>query len=311
MNVRGYNPKVTEKYGIGTFAVSLIICTRNRCVKLARCLRYVERITFDQPWELIIVDNGSSDGTAAVVQEFSKTAHIPVVYVFETKQGNGNGRNAGVNIARGEIMAFTDDDCYPAADFLKKTWIAFEDPSIGYITGRVILHDESDYPITINESNTPRVFPKNAFMSAGAVQGANMAFRKMVLIDIGGFDPLFGAGALFSAEDIDVASRASAGGWIGRYQPEVVVRHHHGRKAADAQGVWKAYAIGRGAYHMKLLLRGEFAWFARGIYGLRWRYKLGRKAILWEQVGATQYAYLMLAQRCRSWLSRVFGRDVT
>lgn len=291
------------------FSVSLIICTRNRCSKLASCLRYVQGIAFDKRWELIIVDNGSSDSTAEVVKQFGETTTIPVVYVLETNVGSGNAKNAGMKVARGEIVVFTDDDCYAAADFLEKTWTAFEDPSVGYITGRIVLHDPSDYPITITESGEPCQFPRNTFLSAGLVQGANMAFRKRVLVDIGGFDPLFGAGALFCAEDIDAAGRASAAGWIGQYRPEVVVRHHHERKASDAPRLLKTYAIGRGAYHMKILLRGEFAWAARGIYGVRWRYKFDRGGVIWEQVGAAQYAYLMLTQRCRNWLGQIFKLD--
>jgi GT2 family glycosyltransferase len=211
----------------------------------------------------------------------------------------------GVAIASGEILAFTDDDCYPAPDFLDRIWSAFEDPSLGYIGGRILLHDPGDYPITINESTTLRTFPGKSFISAGMIHGANMAFRRRVLLEIGGFDPLFGPGTLFICEDVDAASRASAIGWKGQYRPEVIVRHHHGRKAADAAGVMKSYDIGRGAYHMKLLLRGhKFLWFAQSLYQLRWRYKASRGAVLWEPVGAAKYIYVCLTQALRGWLGR-------
>jgi hypothetical protein len=129
-----------------------------------------------------------------------------------------------------------------------------------------------------------------------------MAFRRRVLFDIGGFDPLFGPGALFvSNEETEVVGRASAMGWKGEYHPEAVVRHHHGRKAADAAALWKWYAIGRGAHHMKLLLREhQFLWFARSVYQLRWRYKTSRTTVLWELVGAMKYGYLYLTQPPRS-----------
>jgi glycosyltransferase involved in cell wall biosynthesis len=258
-------------------------------------------IVFDRPWELIVVDNGSIDETSAVIQKFISTQSIQITYLLEPKHGKSNALNSAIQIARGQILAFTDDDCYPAADFLQQIWAAFEDPSVGYISGRITLHDPSDYPITINESTTPRIFPSRSFISAGAIQGANMAFRRSLLIDIGGFDPLFGPGAWFVAEEVEAASRASALGWIGHYRPEVIVRHHHGRKAADAPAIFKSYAIGRGAYHMKLLLDGhKFLWFARGLYQLSWRYKQSRGTVLWEQVGAAQYAYLYLLQALRA-----------
>jgi glycosyltransferase involved in cell wall biosynthesis len=280
--------------------VSLIICTRDRCQQLARCLESVRRIAFDRPWELIIVDNGSTDETAAVVREFIKTADVRATYLFEPRLGKSKGLNTALETASGQILAFTDDDCYPAPDFLSQVWSAFDDPSVGYIGGRIMLHDPADHPITINESMTPVTFPARSFVCAGCVQGANMAFRRRVLFDIGGFDPLFGPGALFIAEEIDAVGRASAMGWKGEYRPEVVVRHHHGRKAADAAALWKSYAIGRGAYHMKLLLRGhQFLWFARSVYQLRWRYKTSRGTVFWEQVGAAQYAYIYFAETLR------------
>jgi glycosyltransferase involved in cell wall biosynthesis len=278
--------------------VSLIICTRNRHQQLARCLEAMRSIIFARQWELIIVDNGSTDQTAAVVQEFIKTNSQRTIYLFEPVPGKSRGLNTALKIAGGEILAFTDDDCYTAPDFLCRIWSAFEDPSVGYIGGRVVLHDPADDPIATNESPTPATFPAKSFVCTGLVPGANMAFRRRILLDIGGFDPLFGPGALFpAAEEAEVVARAKAIGWKGEYHPEVVVRHHHGRKAVDAVRLCKPYAIGRGAFHMKLLLRDhQFLWFARSIYQLRWRYKSSRTTILWEMFGAAKYTCIYLAQ---------------
>ncbi len=282
--------------------VSLIICTRNRCQQLARCLSAVRCIAFERPWELIIVDNGSVDDTAGFIREFVRTAPFPVTYVLEPRPGLGCARNAGLRNSSGEILAFTDDDCYPAHDFLEQVWLGFRDLSVGYITGRVMLHDPSDSPQTINELKAPLTFPGRYFHRPADVLGANMAFRRRVLLQLDGFDPLFGAGALLaSGEDLDAAGRASAAGWIGQYRPEVVVSHHHGRKASDLTRLRKAYDIGRGAYHMKLLLKGhEFLWFARSLYEVPRRFKWYRGAVFWEAVGAVKYLYAFLAAVFRS-----------
>ena len=285
--------------------VSLIICTRNRCRQLSACLESVSRITFDRSWELILVDNGSVDKTANVINEFIETSSVPARYVFESVPGLGNAHNAGLRSARGEILAFTDDDCYPAEDFLAQIWSSFGDPSVGYITGRIMLYDPTDYPIGINESLSPHTFLGGSFLRVGSFHGANMAFRRQLLLDIDGFDPLFGPGSLFNTEDIDAAARASAIGWSGEYRPDVVVRHHHGRKEPDIAPLMKSYAIGRGAYHMKLLLNQQrFWWFARGVYELRNRRKWHRRAALWETVGATKYAYQYFSQAVRARLIR-------
>jgi glycosyltransferase involved in cell wall biosynthesis len=280
--------------------ISLIIATRDRSHQLARCLASVARIEFERPWELIVVDNGSNDATAEVVKQFADKASFPLRYVLEPGPGLGNAHNAGVAVARGEVLAFTDDDCYPETDFLKRIWSAFVDPSIGYIAGRITLHDPADYPITTIESITPYTFRPKCLVTTGSFGGANMAFRRKVLLGIGGFDPLFGPGALFNAEDLDAAARASALGWKGEYRPDVIVRHHHRRRASDVPRLLKSYAIGAGAYHMKLLLSGhEFLWFVRSVYQTAHRYRFSRRMILWEPIGGLKYACIYLLQLLR------------
>ena len=283
--------------------VSLIIGTRDRCEKLARCLQSVRQISFERPWELIVVDNGSTDGTAVILREFMASALIPVRYVFEPKPGLGNAHNAGVAVARGEILAFTDDDCYPAPDFLSSLWSVFGDPSVGYISGRIPLYDPADAGKGGVRHPEPATFPPNSFIGPGSLfGGANMAFRRQVLVEIGGFDPLFGPGALFNCEDYDAAGRASAIGWKGQYRPEIIVWHHHGRKEADLPPLMKSYGIGIGAYHMKILLRGHrFRWFAKSIHQIRRRYKWSPRCAAWEPVGMMKYAYVFLRETVRDW----------
>jgi glycosyltransferase involved in cell wall biosynthesis len=289
--------------------ISLIIGTRDRCQQLVRCLQSVRGITFERPWELIVVDNGSLDETAAVVRQFIDSAGVSATYVFEPKLGKSNALNTAITIARGQILAFTDDDCYPAPDFLSRVWSAFVDSSVGYITGRIMLHDPTDYPVTINETTLPLTFPARSLVTVGAVQGANMAFRRRILTDIGGFDPVFGPGTQFVSEDLDVAGRASAAGWKGRYCPEVIVSHHHGRKASDIPRLMKLYGMGAGAYHLKLLLNGhEFLWFAQSVYQLRHRAKFSCRMVLWEPVGVVKYGYLCLARTFRNWLEKILLR---
>jgi len=281
--------------------ISLIIATRDRCQQLARCLESVEHLEFGRPWELIVVDNGSTDATAAVIEQFRDKVSVPLHYILELEPGLGNAHNAALRVARGEILAFTDDDCYPKSDFLGRVWCAFADPLIGYIAGRITLHDPADDPMSTIEATTPYVFPARSFVRGGSFGGANMAFRKKALDEIGGFDPLFGPGALFNAEDVDAAARASAIGWKGEYRPEVIVRHHHGRKASDIPRLVKSYGMGLGAYHMKLLLEGrQFWWFARSVYQIRRRLRANRRSVLWEPVGAIKYAYVYLTKPLRS-----------
>ena len=68
-------------------SVSLIIATRDRCESLSRCLQSVKQITFERPWEIILVDNGSIDDTAGVVREFISASSFPAVYLLEIQTG--------------------------------------------------------------------------------------------------------------------------------------------------------------------------------------------------------------------------------
>lgn len=270
--------------------VSLVICTRDRSGPLQRCLAAVATISFRGDWELVVVDNGSSDATPAVIAAFAAVQPFPVRQVDQPRPGLSNARNAGVAAAAHDLVLFTDDDCYVDPGILDAATAAFADPAIGFATGRVRRFDPDDAPVTINESQAPRRFPPKRFLPAGAVKGANLVFRRAVLKAIGPFDPLFGAGALFPAEDIDAAMRASLAGWTGVYDPAIVVWHHHGRKAGDVAGLQRAYDIGRGAYHAKLLGLAGGAWPALQAWAGLPRRSLSRRGLLAAELdGALAY----------------------
>lgn len=278
--------------------LSLIVSTRNRARQLAACLTAISKLDFQGMWELVIVDNGSSDETEAVVRNLVASAPFRVRYVFEPLKGLANARNAGIQNSAGTLLAFTDDDCYPRSDFLSSIAVPFRDAAIGYVSGRILLHDPSDYPVTINESLTVIEFPPRCFVPAGAIKGANMAFRRAALVDIGGFDPLFGSGALFPAEDCDAAGRASLKGWRGRYEPAIVVSHHHGRKRDRVNDLMRDYDFGRGAYHTKLLLQtGGLYLGLRGWAGLPRRAIKRPAAIGSELLGGVRYLRARMTSR--------------
>lgn len=236
--------------------ISLIICSKNRADQLMDCLRFIANIKTYLPWELILVDNNSTDNTSSIISSFIENFDGSAKSVFESRPGNGIGRNAGIAIARGEIIAFTDDDCYVARNFIDRIWQVFKNPYIGYASGRVLLHDPSDAKITINESVIPDILPIGACMPVGLIQGANMAFRRSALNQAGLFDPLFGAGATFAGEDWELAIRISYCGWAGGYFPKPTVSHHHRRKVADTKQLLRFYAIGEGAVYAKFILLG-------------------------------------------------------
>ncbi|MFL5241549.1 MAG: glycosyltransferase family 2 protein [Gemmataceae bacterium] len=240
----------------GPVAISLVICTRNRASQLERCLKTIEQLQCNHPWELVIVDNGSTDATQGVIDSLRNSLPCHVSVRVEPTPGLGRARNLGWRTARGEIVAFTDDDCYPDPSFLRAMLDAFRtNPHLGFLGGQIRLYDPTDYRITIQEHDRRESLPPRSFIQTGLIQGANISFRRAALEDVHGFDEMFGAGALFSCEDIDIVARVSAAGWEGAYDPTPVVYHHHGRKTdAEAARLMKQYDRGRGAYYAKGLL---------------------------------------------------------
>jgi GT2 family glycosyltransferase len=274
--------------------LSLMIATRNRAAHLQHCLAWVAKISSSAAWQLIVIDNGSTDHTSNVLSSFEQVAPVPLVVCFEPRSGLGNAQNTGLQWARGKVIAFVDDDCYPNTGYVNQVLEVFQDPEIGFMGGMVRLYDQSDYPITINESNEVRLFAKNSYIPFGLIQGANMAFRRDVLKRIGGFDPEFGPGAKFNCADVDACTRASFSGWKGGYFPKPFVWHHHRRRFRDVPPVLRSYALGRGAFAAKFILNRRTA----PGYASRWILHLGKELVgsgnrpidsLYEIYGAIAY----------------------
>jgi glycosyltransferase involved in cell wall biosynthesis len=250
------------------FDLSLVICTRNRATRLAETLKRVSAMRSQLKWELIVADNGSTDGTSAVVQEFAASCDHPVQLIVNPGRGVSCAKNAGWQSAKADVVVCIDDDCYPEQDYLDAIFAPFtKDPKLGFVGGRILLHDPTDRRITIQESLEPLFFPPGSFIRTGAIQGANVAYRRAAVSGVGGFDPWFGAGALYSGDEVELMARISAAGWNGAYDPRPVVYHHHGRKTADDElRLTHWYDRGRGAYYAKCMLNRQM----RNVYFKNW-----------------------------------------
>jgi GT2 family glycosyltransferase len=283
--------------------ISLIVCTRNRFASMRTCLEFIERLESPGDWELVIVDNGSTDETPDLLRRFSGKAHFRVKVVEEPQSGLGRARNAGIAQAQGEILAFTDDDCYVNPDYLKEILAVFTDGTIGYMGGRVLLYDKTDIPQTIRTETEVRVIRPHSFIRTGELQGANMAMRRSLISEIGAFDPELGAGTRFrSGEDVDFQARASASGATGIYHPGPLVWHHHGRKPGkEYERLMRGYDYGRGAYYAKFILNsGTRALFLKNWYwGIRSNIRERELGAIWRELaGAFRY---LLVRRRKQW----------
>jgi GT2 family glycosyltransferase len=237
-------------------ALSLVICTRNRVDRLRSCLHAVADIRSSQPCEVVVVDNASTDDTPGVVEAARETFPVPLRLVEEPIPGIARARNRGWRSAAAAIVAYTNDDCYPTPDLIDLILDRFEhDLRLGYLGGSVLRHDPSDALVTILARRDAVELHPGGFVTPGTLIGANLAFRRVVLEAIGGFDVVFGYGAGFAGEDVDAIARAAAAGWRGLYDPGLVVRHHHGRRPGpEAEQLRRAHDVGRDAFFAKCAL---------------------------------------------------------
>lgn len=247
-------------------AISLLICTRNRAHALDTCLSSVVAAhrNSSERCEVIIVDSNSSDNTADILHAWASDQQFSVQIVRALIPGLAVARNMGMSIARGLIVAMTDDDCCVALDYFDAVRAAFADPCMpAVIGGRIDLGDPTDLPITIKPLDKPERFLGKR-QPAGFIMGANLMVTSTALKTVGNFDVRFGAGARFvAAEDTDFLVRAIYKGVPISYDPTVRVQHFHGRKTlADARSLYAGYSFGDGALYAKHALSKSFVYRA-------------------------------------------------
>lgn len=262
-----------------TPAVSVIVCTRDRPRDLARCLPTVLE-NDHASFEVIVIDQSVGDESAAAVREAAEaagralvvasgeTAETPsgpvVVYKRSASVGLNPARNEGARLARGEILAFTDDDCTADQGWLTGGTRALEDrPEVGILFGKFapIPHD---YKTTYVPYFLPQRFQElDGPDGAGrwpAVAGANMFVRREAFERVNGFDECLGPGCRFrGGDDDDFAYRVLRTGYSGLIDPLTVVLHWGARAFGDGSGqrLLRDYYHGIGARLIKQIRCGD------------------------------------------------------
>lgn len=212
--------------------LSVIIATRNRASSLAQTLEMLAQMTFPRgEWEIIVVDNASSDATRDTVMRAA--AHAPVHYAFEQRQGKSFAVNAGIAQARGEFLAFTDDDVIVDRDWGGALVAAME--RTGYIGagGRIVAEWTEHPPRWLTADGPDRLMNVVAFDAGSARElmaapfGPNMGFRRSAFERYGLFrtDIGPGAGRYLPGQDTEFGRRLLAAGERLAWAPDAVVRH--------------------------------------------------------------------------------------
>src|SRR5688572_8485615 len=214
---------------------TIVIATCNRARDLRGTLESLAALQPDGDWETIVVDNNSTDDTRAVVEAAAPGFPVPLRFLFEGEQGRSPALNAGIRHASGEIIVTTDDDVRVEPDWLERAGAALARFSCEYVGGRVLPIWRGVRPEWLADRPGPH-WAVLALLDDGDAPleittrmplGVNMAFRRAVFDQVGGWDERIGrkAGTLLGQEVREWCIRARARGVRGYYAPELKVRH--------------------------------------------------------------------------------------
>ncbi|MCB1339040.1 MAG: glycosyltransferase family 2 protein, partial [Maritimibacter sp.] len=264
-------PPARADHGGALPAARVIVATRNRPETLAECLDTL--LAQDYPAaEIVVVDNApSDDSTRAMIAR--RYAGVPAVrYVREDRAGLGRAHNAGLSGLTAPVVAITDDDVLVDPGWLRRLCAAFaEDPRTGCVTGLILpreLETRAQYWTechggfgkgfdrqSFDMDGAPSSGPLFPYAAGSFGSGANMAFSKVALERIGGFDPALGAGTVAKGgDDLAAFVQVIRSGFRLVYEPGAIVWHLHRRGEDGMARQAYFYGIGLGAYLTKMVV---------------------------------------------------------
>jgi glycosyltransferase involved in cell wall biosynthesis len=216
--------------------ISVIVCTYNRCRTLEKALRDIAKQSLpgSVEWEVLIVDNNSSDQTREIAEQFCHQYPGRFRYVFESQPGQTFARNAGIREAKGDILVFTDDDIAAEPTWVQNLTAPLQEGPWAGAGGRIL----PEWPCT-----PPKWLPRRSQYSLSAIvvfdlgdkpgemtetpYGANMAYRKEVFEKYGGFRTDLGhrGTKTMGHDDSELGHRLLDAGERIYYAPSAVVLH--------------------------------------------------------------------------------------
>jgi GT2 family glycosyltransferase len=218
--------------------VAIIIATYNRATLLDECLHHLGESRFQAGDEVIVVDNGSTDDTRAVIERHRRRYPVTLRYAYEPEPGKSHALARAVGMAAGDILAFIDDDVNVDAVWLDEVRKTLAREDVALMGGRVTARWEPAVPQWMRAAAARHARlaaplalldypPAVVELGPRTVLGANLAVRRDVLNQVGGFATHVGKlrGTLLSGEDHDLCLRVQRAGLRAIYVPSAVVRH--------------------------------------------------------------------------------------
>lgn len=300
--------------------ITVVLCTYNRCKSLPQALESVlaSKLPESMPWEVLVVDNNSTDQTQQVVEEFRVRDPARVRYLFEPLQGLSRARNAGIREARGEIIAFMDDDVTVSPEWLGTLTSSLHNGGWAGAGGRILPQWTTQPPRWLPLQDRYALAPIAMFdpkVEAGLLPeppcGACMAFRREMFAKYGDFRTDLGrsGSGMLSNEDTEFGNRLLNGGERLRFEPSAVVYH-----SVPANRIEKRYFLrwwfNKARSEVRefgvpkdtkwfvagvplVLFRRLAAWTLRWITAVRPSQRFGAKLRVWGRIGEIQECYRM------------------
>jgi GT2 family glycosyltransferase len=233
---------------IGAVSVSVVVPTYRRPRQLQACLEALASQTMQEPWEVVIVDDGSPEPPNPSVERLVAARGWQLVR--QANAGPSAARNRGVREARGEFIAFTDDDCRPEPSWLVMLLREARARPHVLIGGTTVNGLKGDFFATTSQLIVDLVYEHfNAdpahgyFLASNNILCSRAGFQK-----VGGFDESFPRAG---AEDRDFCDRWRMRGWPIAWRPDARVEHRHGQSFRQFVDLYIRY--GRGAYRYQAI----------------------------------------------------------
>lgn len=225
---------------------SIIIPAYNSTAWLPHCLKAVQQQTIDRArYEIIVVDDGSIDHTVSTAQEILKGNSFARV-ITVPHGGPAAARNAGAQIAQGELILFTDSDCEPAPDWIQTLTAAFQEPAVVGAKGVYRTQQRSLVARFVQQEYQVKYDQMRQLKAIDFIDTYSAAYRREAFLTNGGFDETF---TTASVEDQEFSFRLASRGYRLVFAPNAIVFHQHDASPQEYFrrkfhiGFWKAYVL--------------------------------------------------------------------
>lgn len=267
---------------------SVIIATRQRAESVRETLQALacQETAGGFTYEVLVVDNGSTDQTRRMVKDLQSRFPVPLRYRYEARLGKPWALNTGIREARGQMLAFTDDDVLPHATWLHALWRCCLEEEADGVSGRVLPRWIAPTPAWLTEDTVKRLGASLGCVDHGLHRlrsrqhprgcwwvGGNMAVRRTVVQRIGGFDV-----RMDRAEDTQYYEQCLRHGLNVVYEPAALAYHPvgadrmtaaHFRRWNDVTGYYHAYLVPWKPAHLLAIMP---CWWYRQMlgFGMAW-----------------------------------------